>query len=201
MLSPQQVAIGQKGGIAKFVKGIQLHMEEFPSHIAVTVDLENAFNLLRRALALEEYLKHETLRPLARLAWAALSPKSPIFGQGMNLGFKSETGGQQGDPPSSLAFCLAVHPYLVEADETLKKSKGFAAGDMDDIVLMGPVEEIDAQYGSRNQISGASVASTKKNSSTSSASGFWCTKHGRCSTHGLDRGMHVDASFDDGQQR
>ena len=26
VLSPQQVAIGQKGGIAKFVKGIQLHM-------------------------------------------------------------------------------------------------------------------------------------------------------------------------------
>ena len=51
VLSPQQVAIGQKGGIAKFVKGIQLHMEEFPSHVAVTVDLENAFNLLRRALA------------------------------------------------------------------------------------------------------------------------------------------------------
>lgn len=78
---------------------------------------QKLFNLLRRALALEEYLKHETLRPLARLAWAALSPKSPIFGQGMNLGFKSETGGQQGDPPSSLAFCLAVHPYLVDPRE------------------------------------------------------------------------------------
>ena len=33
----------------------------------------------------------------------------------------------------------------------------------------------DAQHGSRNQISGACVASTKKNSSTSSASGFWST--------------------------
>ena len=54
----------------------------------------------------------------------------------------SSEGTQQGQPPSSLLFCVGIQPELRSLDAELTPYGGCARGDMDDIYAMGPARAV-----------------------------------------------------------
>ena len=78
----------------------------------------------------------------ARFAFLHLDPVSDIVaGTGPDtvmLRFKSEEGGQQGDPAFPLCYAAATHAAAVEIDEDLKPHGGGARFFFDDGYIYGP---------------------------------------------------------------
>ena len=61
------------------------------------------------------------------------------------LGFKSEEGGQQGDPAFPLCYAAATHAAAVEIDEDLKPHGGGARFFFDDGYIYGPKAAVFAE--------------------------------------------------------
>ncbi|KAJ1628478.1 hypothetical protein T492DRAFT_875140, partial [Pavlovales sp. CCMP2436] len=85
-----------------------------------------------------------TRAPLARLFYATLDPKYPIFvtGKGGGLtpmGRDGETGVAQGSVEAGVAFAISIHPELKVLDAELRPYGGGARAGHDDVRACGPL--------------------------------------------------------------
>ena len=146
-LWPQQVAIGVNSGVHLLAVGLRAALEIRPRWIILKLDFVNAFNEMTRASVIkvvdagfdEEFVD---LQPMLR---TQLDFKSPIFlgdRRKSRAPFDSEDGMQQGSGEGPPAFCLGIHPDLVEADTAMAQYGGCAKADMDDVYLFGPIEHV-----------------------------------------------------------
>ena len=108
-------------------------------------DIYNAFNEGDRAeMVARTLVSSPGLAPLARLFYATLAPKYPIFvtGKGGGLtpmGRDGEAGVAQGSIEAGIAFAISIHPELKVIDAELRPYGGGArAGHDDDVRACGP---------------------------------------------------------------
>ena len=111
------------------------------THTGASTDLENAFNTLDRATMLRSLYSQPRLAPLWRIAHWTYSQPVPLLLLD-NAGFVmrtlfSHTGCLQGEPLSSLLFCLSLKPAI----DTAKLAGGpdvKAVAITDDVTFLGP---------------------------------------------------------------
>lgn len=142
ILSPQQVAVGVDGGISLLIHGIKLTLELNREFVVVKLDLKNAYNSISRSVVLRRMQSHPELRQLVPFLHALGAAPTDLFVGMERATFGSSEGVQQGFPPSSLAFCIAIHPELITLDELLKLYGGCARATMDDVYAVGPAHAV-----------------------------------------------------------
>ncbi|KAJ1624419.1 hypothetical protein T492DRAFT_881835 [Pavlovales sp. CCMP2436] len=107
-------------------------------------DIYNTFNEGDRAeMVARTLVSSPGLAPLARLFYATLAPKYPIFvaGKGGGLtpmGRDGETGVAQGSVEAGVAFAISIHPELKVLDAELRPYGGGARAGHDDMRACGP---------------------------------------------------------------
>jgi len=151
ILAPQQLAVGVDGGISVVIHGMRLLLELHSDFVIVRIDLRNAYNACDRSALLRRCSEHPELAPLMPLLHAAMrsgtdllvgqereSLFAPPPGQPPRRRGDSSTGTQQGLPPSSGVFCVAIQRELAALDAELRAAGGCARGIMDDVVAAGP---------------------------------------------------------------
>mmetsp|Transcript_21536 Transcript_21536/g.23471 ORF Transcript_21536/g.23471 Transcript_21536/m.23471 type:complete len:334 (+) Transcript_21536:1237-2238(+) len=162
IFSPEQLGCGVRGGAEKVGRLAQLCLESDPTVHAVSLDISNAFSNISRSAVYKELRAHfPGLVPV--FEW--------VYGRGVRL-FDStgrellqvEEGVQQGDPLSSLYFCLAFQPVLKEIEtEIVSKHttnisrnrgvfRGGVAAHMDDVTLLVRSDQVDISIETARQI-------------------------------------------------
>lgn len=111
---PLQLGCGVSGGseICARLTALAHAMDntEHGDYAIASLDVRNAFNSVRRSAILQGVRRF--CPPLERWFRAAYGSASDLrSSEGLSLG-TSQTGVRQGDPLSSLCFCLAFHPIL-----------------------------------------------------------------------------------------
>jgi len=147
VLSPQQLAVGVKGGASLLVHGVRLLLEQRPAaFVVVRMDLTNAYNAISRVVVLRRMSQRPEfahLVPVLHALWGAGThlvlgaEQRRLFGDSPTRADSAE-GVQQGCPLSSLAFALGVHPELQGLDGELSPFGGAARAIMDDVYAVGP---------------------------------------------------------------
>ena len=137
-LWPTQMAIGVPSGLEKLAFALRLHMEINPEHVIVKFDFANAYNTCKRVEALKCIMSSRAAKALATVFRATHQPKAELVG----INAKSEEGVRQGNPLSSLAFCLSIKQDVEWANSELQKFGGGCKFDMDDSYAFGPMKEV-----------------------------------------------------------
>ena len=137
-LGPTQTAIGVKNGMELLNHTIRLHLEQHPQHSVLKFDFKNAYNTLDRAAAYAAIRQHSATKNLAAAFWASHAEITYIDG----INSRSEEGVRQGNPLSSLAFCVTIHPVIEEAQAELQRQGGRIIFLMDDGYAVGPTQVI-----------------------------------------------------------
>ena len=114
LLAPLQLGIGISGGCEIGGRVGQLIMASPPTSnlIITSTDLKNGFNELGRSRQLAGLMRFAP-GLLRWFQWAYGRP-TPLILDGQTVGHSS-TGCRQGDPLSSLCFCVGIHGVLEEA--------------------------------------------------------------------------------------
>jgi hypothetical protein len=111
MSSPHQLGFGVRGGCEAILHSVSiLFKSPCPpaERMVLQVDMENAFNVMSRSLALNEARQH--LPSVS--AWAELTYGIPsnLYHDGSII--KSHTGFHQGDPLAGLLYCPGLQPTV-----------------------------------------------------------------------------------------
>jgi hypothetical protein len=139
LLEPIQLAQSHRG-CERAIHILQAALEcKSDDFVILSVDFSNAFNTLRRDVMLSRTFSEPHLSPLWRLAhWAYRSSSDLLLFQHGELvaSIVSAEGLRQGDPLSSLLYCVSVLPdYL----STVASAPGLrAVAIVDDFEIMGP---------------------------------------------------------------
>ncbi|KAJ1625523.1 hypothetical protein T492DRAFT_880031 [Pavlovales sp. CCMP2436] len=142
-LFPQQLGVLVSAGGTKFIFGVRELLEN-PHFCIAGSDIYNAFNEGDRAeMVARTLVSSPGLAPLARLFYATLASKYPIFvtGKGgslMPMGRDGETGVAQGSLEAGVAFAISIHPELKVLDAELRPYGGGARAGHDDVRPRGP---------------------------------------------------------------
>ena len=119
VLSPLQLGIGIPGGceIGGRIGQLIMASPQSSNLIITSTDLRNGFNELGRSKQLDGLIRFapELLR---WFHWAYGRP-TPLVMNGLVVG-QSSTGCRQGDPLSSLCFCVGIHNVLEEASSSIR---------------------------------------------------------------------------------
>lgn len=149
-LTPSQLGLAVGNGVETAARALQLHLEQHPDHLLLTLDISNAFNSLSRVAA-RRRLRQGPFSSLCSLfdsfygqpnaLWVEMEPGEPP------RCFHAEDGTTQGCPLASLVFDSTIHPELKAAAEMLQQHEGgMAIGIHDDIHLVGPPEPTIAAF-------------------------------------------------------
>ena len=151
LLSPHQYGVGVPGGCEHIVHCMQHSLPHIANNTplaAVKVDISNAFNTCQRPRLLSLLLDTPQLASLHRIAHWAYSQSTPLIPQGRGAVseecfIESANGVRQGDPLSTLLFCL----YLKPAIDALASDPAFGAriniyAYVDDVHIVGSVEDV-----------------------------------------------------------
>ena len=137
-LAPQQLAVGVPDGDGILVHGIRLLMEKLgPDAVVVHLDVQNAYNALRRLALLQRHQQVPDLADLMPTLVAALGSEAPLVVDGRVDLVTSAEGIQQGSPLSTPDFCVAIHPEVKAADAELSAKGGAVRFYADDGYLVG----------------------------------------------------------------
>ena len=141
-LAPVQVAVGVKNGAGILTLAVKLHLEENPTHVALKLDKANAYNNLHRRSILAALDGVPELAAYARYRRLVYAPRALIVADGRPLDFRSEEGGQQGDPCVCADYAWATHGPNAELHATLKAAGGAALFQVDDGYALGPPDVV-----------------------------------------------------------
>ena len=142
-MEPLQVAVGTRGGAEIAIHGIRAHLDTNKDHIAVAIDLRNAFGSVSRhaiANALNSYRYEST----AYSRWFFNNFGAPISNVALPSGeiLTYNRGVPQGGPTSMQWFCLAIQPLLLNANDILGPAKGTVISYADDTFLIGEPQHV-----------------------------------------------------------
>jgi hypothetical protein len=120
---PLQFGCGVKCGSEIEARLLDLRIKLDPKAHIVSLDMENAFTKVKRAAILEE-IQRNAFKGLNELEkyfkWMYGGPNYLVNSAGENV-LTIHEGILQGDPLSSLFFCLAIHPLLKELASDMKE--------------------------------------------------------------------------------
>jgi hypothetical protein len=173
-LAPEQLAVFVKGGPTKLIFAVRELLDARPDFCAVNIDLENAFNSIRRSSLLDAVLANEQTEVLGRLLHAVLAPKSLVFGGSGEFverleGILSEEGVQQGSIEGMVAFAIGISKALKTLDAELRAGcQGTARAGADDVTAVG-TPAVVSPAASRFTASPSARQSTSRPSSPASA--------------------------------
>ena len=151
LLAPHQYGIGVAGGCEHIVHCMQhslSHVADNRPLAAVKIDISNAFNTCQRSRLLSLLLNTPQLESLHRLAHWAYSEPTLLIPQCRGAlreerFIQSANGVRQGDPLSTLLFCLYMKPAL----DALTSDPAF--GDrirvyvyVDDVYIVGSIDDV-----------------------------------------------------------
>jgi len=144
LLSPHQYGVGVSSGAERILHSMQHTLADKKlKYAALKVDCSNAFNSCDRARMLKELYATPQLASLFRIADFAYSTSSMLLlerCEGDHI--ESSNGVRQGDPLSSLLFCLYVRSMYAQLAE---KADVTLYGFIDDLHIVGqPAEVIKA---------------------------------------------------------
>ena len=142
-LEPLQVAVGTRGGAEIAIHGIRAHLDTNKLHIAVAVDLRNAFGSVLRS-AISNALDQYTYESTAYSRWFFNhfgAPDSKVALPNGDL-LTYNRGVPQGGPTSMQWFCLALQPALDVAWDILQSREGAVISYADDTFLIGSPTDV-----------------------------------------------------------
>ena len=136
LLAPYQFGFGVENGCEQIVHSLQHALTDSDRpQAALQLDLHNAFNCVDRTRLLTALYAIPQLAPIWRIVTLAYAVDSPLLtDRGNGPVFLSHNGVRQGDPLSSLLFCLYIKDALADVAQ-LHHVVPFAC--MDDIHLVG----------------------------------------------------------------
>ena len=142
-MEPLQVAVGTRGGAEIAIHGIRAHLDTNKDHIAVAIDLRNAFGSVSRhaiANALDSYRYEST----AYSRWFFNNFGAPVSNVALPSGelLTYNRGVPQGGPTSMQWFCLAIQHLLLQANDLLGPVKGTVISYADDTFLIGEPQHV-----------------------------------------------------------
>ena len=148
-LRPQQVAVGVSGGLSVMIHGVRLLLEQRGDFVVVRLDMRNAYNAASRAVLLRRLAEQPRLAHLAPFMHALSAGATDLLLGAMHQRLfpgtargDSSEGTQQGLPPSSMIFCVGVHPELRCLSAELEPFGGCARATSDDVYAMGPAHAV-----------------------------------------------------------
>ena len=114
VLAPHQFAVGESAGCERIIHSLRHHLTDTNNPSALLkIDLKNAFNSIDRAVVLLTLYNTPELTDVYRIAnFAYGKPSSLLIAQTQHQApqiIQSSTGVKQGDPLSTMLFCLALH--------------------------------------------------------------------------------------------
>ena len=140
---PTQYCVGEKGGITQCIFGMSSLLEANKDFVALSLDVENAYNETSRKAMLDATWNCPGLRPLFNFCYHSLLPESFIgLGAGthlVNAKFKSMEGSQQGCVEGPLLFSAALDPVNRASHAILSQHGGGVFGIIDDTTLICPL--------------------------------------------------------------
>ena len=155
LLAPHQYGVGVPGGCEHIVHCMQHSLSDSADNgplAAVKVDISNAFNTCSRSRLLHLLFATPELAPLHRFVhWAYSEPTLLIPQRRGKLDeadfIQSASGVRQGDPLSSLLFCV----YMKTAIDAVMRDPELAGriqvyAYVDDVHIVGAVEDVLAAH-------------------------------------------------------
>ena len=142
-MEPLQVAVGTRGGAEIAIHGIRAHLDTNKDHIAVAIDLRNAFGSVSRH-AIAKALNSYTYESTAYSRWFFNNFGAPVSSVALPSGeiLTYNRGVPQGGPTSMQWFCLAIQHLLLKAQGILGPSKGTVISYADDTFLIGEPKDV-----------------------------------------------------------
>ena len=146
-LFPVQLGVGTSCGVESVIHAAQNYIDSNGDSdiILIKLDLQNAYNNLSRRAFLR--LVRDQYPELLRIAlFLYKEPTKLIIRNDGDIAtvIPSSEGVRQGGPLSTVLFCLAIQPALVEISK--KFPKAFLKAIADDITIIAPIEEAEQIY-------------------------------------------------------
>jgi hypothetical protein len=140
LFSPYQFGVGIPNGCEKIIHSLQHVLTDGTSRqMALQLDISNAFNSCDRAKLLEKLYNSPELAPIWRMVTFGYATSSPLLLQncpGQHIA--SNNGVRQGDPLSSLLFCLYIKDAL---EDVAHHASVHPYGFMDDVTVVGTPDQ------------------------------------------------------------
>ena len=131
------------GGVSTLIFGVRMLLEVRGDFVVVKLDMSNGFNAVSRSVLLRRLGEVPALAHWVPFLHALSGPGSDLLLGRLamrlfegELRADSSEGTQQGLPPSSMAFSVAIQPELVALDAELAAMGGAARAITDDVFLM-----------------------------------------------------------------
>ena len=143
-LCPWQTAVGVSGGCHLVPIALGIHLKLHPDHVALALDVKNAFNAGERAKILERIAAKEETRWLLPVMRAILQARSEVFGV---AGLEEVANGlTQGEGTSLPAFAITIQEPLERAGQCLEEANGLGVSFADDIFFRRHLQLFYGRY-------------------------------------------------------
>ena len=139
-----QFGVGLPDGCLTASRLTQLVLESEPKHIALKLDIENAFNTTSRRAFLHQLFAHASMTPLFRLLYFVYSRPSLLIVRSRTgtvvAVLRSREGFRQGCRAGSFGFALTTHSTLTTLNKEFPLVNIVAI--LDDVTLSGSEKEV-----------------------------------------------------------
>ena len=139
-----QFGIGFPDGCLTATRLTQLVLEADPKHIALKLDIKNAFNTTSRRAFLQQLFAHASLTPLYRLLYFVYSKVSLLLVRSRSSEIvavlRSQEGFRQGCRAGSFGFALTTHSTLITLSKEFPRVN--IAAILDDVTFSGLAQEV-----------------------------------------------------------
>ena len=141
---PIQHGVAVKGGTELLIHHVSLLLESNPDWVLLKTDIKNAFNSLERTSLMPQIAK--SFPDVYQHVFQMYSRCNPLIfchGEQPHV-LSSQEGVHQRDPLGPMLFSAAIHPLLVDLQESHPKTRVLAY--LDDVFLLGPIQYVSSAF-------------------------------------------------------